>query len=190
MSKASAAAQLLDRGVSADSLREWADILRKEQKRTDSDCQSILVFRIGSDWMGLETTAIEEVAEAGTVRRLPHRTATLVRGIVSLRGEILVCVSLEVLLGLENQSQDPAGHSGIARARLVICRTAGGKFAFVANQVHGVESYPRRELRPPPSTVLNSPNRYTIGILTSKNHLTIGCLDTARLLGAIDKGLE
>ena len=69
MNKTSAAAQLLDRDVSSDSLREWTDNVRAEQKLAEIDYRSILVFRIASEWMGIETAPIEEVSEASTVRR-------------------------------------------------------------------------------------------------------------------------
>ncbi len=98
MNKLSAVAELLDRDSLSESLREWADILSVEQKQVENDYRSILVFRIGWEWMGIETVCIEEVAEAPVVRRLPHRNGSLAHGIVSLRGEILVCISLEILL--------------------------------------------------------------------------------------------
>lgn len=189
MNNTSAAAQLLDRNVSSDSLREWTDNVCVEQKLAEIDYRSILVFRIASEWMGIETAPLEEVTDASTVRRLPHRLGTLVQGIVSLRGEVLVCISLETLLGLQKQQQYSQQNPKTAPPRLVVCKTHAGKFAFVASEVYGVERYLTRELRPVPSTVLKSPNNYTAGILNWKDHLTIGCLDTARLLASIDKGL-
>ena len=108
---------------------------------------------------------------------------------MSLRGEVLVCISLETLLGLHKNRPDSHQNSKVAQSRLVICKTHAGKFAFVTSEVYGVERYLMRELQPVPSTILKSPTNYSTGILNWKNHLTIGCLDTARVLASIDKGL-
>lgn len=189
MKHRSAAAQLLDRDIPADYLREWADILAAEQKVVETKFKSILVFRVASEWFGLATSAVDEVSEVGVIRRLPHRVGSLVRGIVSLRGEVLVCVALDVLLGLEKQEKEHAQDSGTTQSRLIVCNSEAARVAFVASEVHGVERYVPRELRQIPATVSKSANTYTAGILPWKGRQTIGCLDAEQLFRSLDKGL-
>jgi chemotaxis-related protein WspD len=188
MNKRSPAARLLDRDISSESLREWTSTLAAGQPLPESGYRSILVFRIASEWLGVETACVEEVAEVGAIRRLPHRAGTLIEGIISLRGEILVCISLETLLGLP-KSLEPEDRKP-AQPRLVVCKAPGGKAAFVAREVYGVERYLRRDLRSSPSTIDRAPNSYTTHVLTWKEDLTLGCLDTTRLFASIDKGLS
>jgi chemotaxis-related protein WspD len=186
----SAAAQLLDRDIPVDYLREWADILAAEQRVVETKSESILVFRIASEWFGLATTAVDEITEVGVIRRLPHRVGSLVQGIVSLRGEVLVCVALDILLGLEKQEKVHAQDSGTTQSRLIVCNSNARRLAFVASEVHGVERYIPRELRQTPATISKSGNTYTAGILPWKGRHTIGCLDAEQLFRSLDKGLS
>jgi chemotaxis-related protein WspD len=186
----SAAAELLDREIPADYLRSWADLLASEQKLVETDLKSILVFKIASEWFGLSTGAAEEVTEVGVIRRLPHRVGTLVRGIVSLRGEVLVCVALDLLLGLEKPGHEDVKNSRAIQSRLLLCNTGAGKLAFVANEVHGVERYAPRQLRPVPATVAKSSNTYTMGILPWKDDQTIGCLNAELLFRSLDRAIS
>jgi chemotaxis-related protein WspD len=186
----SAAAQLLDRDIPVDYLREWAGILAAEQRAVETKSESILVFKIRSEWCGLATTAVDEVTEVGVIRRLPHRAGSLVRGIVSLRGEVLVCVALDVLLSLEKQEKVHAQESRTTQSRLIICHSYTGRLAFVADEVHGVERYVPRDLRQTPATVSKSGNLYTAGILPWKDRDTIGCLDAERVFRSLDEGLS
>ncbi|MGB9069904.1 MAG: chemotaxis protein CheW [Candidatus Acidiferrales bacterium] len=190
MKHISAAAELLDREIPADYLPEWADILAAEQKSAETKLKSILVFRIASEWLGLSTVMVDEVTDVGVIRRLPHRGGTLVQGIVSLRGEVLVCVALDVLLGLKRPKDGRTEDSRATHSRLIVCKTYGGRLAFVASEVHGVERYVPRELRQVPATVSQSSHTYTTGILPWKGHQTIGYLDSDLLFRALDKGLS
>jgi chemotaxis-related protein WspD len=189
MSHRSAAAELLDREIERDYLREWTNILAADHKVAEAQFNSILVFRISSEWFGLPTTALDEVAEVGAIRRLPHRVGTLVRGIVSLRGEVLVCVALDILLGLEKrESERPNG----SLSRLVVCSSngAGARSAFMATEVYGVMRYRPQELRRVPATVSRAPKAYTTGILPWNDHQTIGCLDADLLFRSLAEGLS
>ena len=63
--------------------------------------QSIVIFRIGPEWLALPTRVFQEIAERRTVHSLPHRQHGVVLGLINIRGELLICVSLGQLLGLE-----------------------------------------------------------------------------------------
>ena len=63
-----------------------------------------MVFRIGAEWIGLPTDVFQEVAEECIVHTLPHRRGGVLAGLVNVRGELLLCVALEILLGMEPAS--------------------------------------------------------------------------------------
>jgi chemotaxis-related protein WspD len=97
----------------------------------------------------------------------------------------LLCVSLEVVLGLEKAAEV---QKRISLGRLLICNSRGGRLAFPVSEVHGVHRYHPGELRDPPATLARAAGLYTVGVLPWKDR-TVGCLDDQLLLYALDKGL-
>ena len=93
-----AAIRLLDREVPEDSLRERTAYVALPESVIDRGTKSIVIFRIGVEWLGLATDVFQEVAEECTVHTLPHRRGGIVAGLVNIRGELLLCVALETLL--------------------------------------------------------------------------------------------
>ena len=186
---ASPAAQLLDREVPESYVRQWTDIVAAEQEVVETNFKSVLIFRIGSEWLSLPTSVIKEIGQRSAVHRLPHRSGGIVRGIVSVRGEVLVCVALEALLGLEETRREAPSGSQAEKERLVVCEVDGDRLAFVAKAVHGVYRYLPRNLRDIPATVARSAATFTIGILPWKADQTVGCLDPELVFYALNKGL-
>jgi len=185
----SAAAQLLDREVPENYLREWTDIIAAKRQIVETNFKSVVVFRIGSEWLSLPTSAVKEIAEQPVLHQLPHRSGGIVQGIVSIRGEILVCVALDVLLGLQERSKETPSGSQMAIERLIVCDSRGGRLAFMVSDVHGVHHYLSRNLRDVPVTVAKAAATYTAGILPWKDNQTIGCLDGELVFYALNKGV-
>jgi chemotaxis-related protein WspD len=185
----SPAAQLLDREVPGSYVREWTDIVAAEKEIVETNFRSVLIFRIGSEWLALPTSVIKEIGQRSAVHRLPHRSGGIVQGIVSVRGEVLVCVALEALLGLHETSSEAPSGSQAEKERLIVCEVDDNRVAFVARAVHGVHRYLPRNLRDIPATVARSAATYTIGILPWKADQTVGCLDAELVFYALNKGL-
>lgn len=104
---------------------------------------SVLVFRLGSDWYALNTTAVREIADARPVCRIAHRGGRLLEGLVNIRGELQLCVALDRLLG------SARGHT--ESTRLVLAEVDGQGFCFHADQVRGVERLADLGMEAPPA---------------------------------------
>jgi chemotaxis-related protein WspD len=113
----------------------------------------------------------------------------MVEGIVSIRGEVLVCIALRVLLGLQKPPREESSGSRAGRERLIVCEQDGDRMAFRASDVFGVHRYLSRNIRDIPATVARSAASYSIGVLPWKNNETIGCLDAELVLYSVKKGL-
>ena len=185
----SPAAQLLDRDVPESYVREWTEIVAAEQQVVETNFKSVLIFRIGSEWLALPTSVIKEIGQRPAVHRLPHRSGGVVQGIVSVRGEVLVCVALEALLGLHETLREAPLGSQVGKERLIVCDVNGDRLAFVVSAVHGVHRYLPRNLRDIPATVARAAATYSIGILPWKADQTVGCLDAELVFYALNKGL-
>jgi chemotaxis-related protein WspD len=185
----SAAAQLLDREVPESYLREWTDIVAAKQQVVETNFESVVVFSVGSESLALPISTVKEIVEGSAVHRLPHRSGGIVHGIVSVRGEILVCAALDFLLGLQKPLREVPLAPQTAKERLMICERNGDRLALVVSSVYGVHRYLPRDLRAIPATVAKAAATYTIGILPWKTNETIGCLDAELVFYGLNKGL-
>ena len=183
---ASAARRLLDREVDGEYLSQWADRFAQEKQAVQADSHSALIVRIGAQWLALATAVLDEVAECRPVHPLPHRRGNIVLGLVNVRGELLVCVSLSKLLniGMEPNKQSGCGGSG----RLVVIRHDGGRLAFPVDEVQTCQRYAEHELRPPPATIAKSGVAHTKRILWWRTKM-VACLDTERVLNELNESL-
>lgn len=177
--------RLLDRDVSEDYLREWTVLVATKKNVAEVGTKSVVIFRIGKELLALPTGMFQEVSEHCTLRTLPHHRGGILSGLVNVRGELLLCVSLEALLGLEKAA---AVRTGDSLGRLLICNPPGGRLAFPVSQVHGVHRYHPGDLRDAPATLAKAAGVYIVGVLPWKDK-TVGCLDGQLLFYALDKGL-
>lgn len=181
--KLAGALRLLDRDAPAGYLREWTARIAAEQKQADTGTVSVLIFRLGDEWLALSTALFQEVAEGCVLHSLPHRGGGVVAGLVNIRGELLICVSLGAVLGL---ALGGAGRRVLAR--LLVTQHEGQRLAFPVDEVAAVQRYHPRELRPLPATVLEGPVRYARGLLPWRDR-TVGCLDDEALFRNLNRNL-
>ena len=92
-----AATRLLDRYSHAQENHEQfhGSVLQRDIKT-----RSILVFRLGEEWLGLASRCLSEVAPAQTIHSLPHQRSRALLGVANVRGALVACISLVELLGL------------------------------------------------------------------------------------------
>lgn len=174
----SAAARLFDRDLPPGHIEEWTRHFATPAAAEAADTQSAFVFRIGADWLALPAGAVDEVAEPRAIHGVPHRSG-IVLGLVNVRGELLVCVSLARLLGIEQDSQG-AGH------RLLVLRSDVRRMVCPVDEVHGGCRHAAQDLIPPPATVAGA--IYTRAMLAWGNR-TAGYLDDGRIAEALERSL-
>jgi chemotaxis-related protein WspD len=184
----SPAARLLDREAPENYLSEWTEIIAAETRDVEIRATSSVVFRIGSEWLALPTSAFQEVAELSGIHRLPHSRSSVLNGLVNVRGELLLCAALDVVLGLVKVQVDARVHQDMPDGRLLVCSYKGDRVAFPVNKVVGIHTYSARDVRNVPAT-LSKAVTCMVGVLYW-NEMAIGCLDTELLFQAVNKGLE
>ena len=154
----------------------------------EDETHSAIVFRIGSEWFALPTLAFDEVADQRAIHALPHRRGGGVLGLVNVRGELLICLSLAKIMGLEESASFGSTKARLGRGRLIILRHAEGRLAFPVDEVHSIHSYAPGDLRPVPATVAKAAASYTSGVLAWSDRV-VGCLDGHRILEALNLGV-
>ena len=186
----SAAARLLHGEPPADYLTEWtARLARPHAVASEPNTASVMIFRLGAEWLALPASIFQEVAEPRPVHSLPHRRGKILQGLVNIRGELVVCISLAGTLGIDEKitvTNADARHT--AYRRLVVVGTDGGRLAFPVTEVHGIEGFAPSQLLPVPETLALSASRYTRGILAWQGR-RVGCLDDASLFTTLNRSL-
>jgi chemotaxis-related protein WspD len=183
---ASAAAQLLDRPVTPELRREWMEHFAREKKLTASARTSLVIFRIGPEWLALPTPAFQEVAESRTMHTLPHRRHGVVLGLANIRGELLICASLGRLLGVEPEAA--RARSRTVYERLLVANWDGSRLVFPVDEVHGIHRVHDDELRAPPATVAKSALSCTRSVFPWCER-TVGLLDAEVLFATLNRNL-
>jgi chemotaxis-related protein WspD len=120
---------------------------------------TLLVFRLGPEWLALETACVEEIASLRPIHRVAHRGG-LVAGLVNVRGQLLLTVRLGELLGLAPaESRRPGEPAG----RLIVMARGGTTWVFAADEVEGVVPLALGGQAPPPATLPPALAAVTLG---------------------------
>ena len=183
-SYAAAAASLLDRESAGPSSGADAEHFAEARDTERPKDRSAIMFRIGSEWLALTTLVLDEVIEMRALHTLPHRRSPIVLGLVNVRGELVVCVSLGRLLGI---AEDGSPATGKPR-RLLILRDSFGRFAVPVDEVQHTHRYHDGEMLPPPATIARSGTTFTHGLLPWHGGIC-SSLDEKRLLDGLGRSL-
>jgi chemotaxis-related protein WspD len=176
---ADAGRQFLNISSPEGYLEEWTERLAAPLQEALADLLSVLVFRLGEEWLALPVRALVEVGMPRPVHRVPHRGGALA-GLVNVRGELHLCARLGHLLGIDASEAGEAPRS----ARLLVVRRDGEAWAFLVDEVDQVHRVPAGELTAVPATVARAAARLTAGVFTLGGR-AVGCLDEARLFEAL-----
>ncbi len=184
----SAAGRLLDRDLPPDYIQEWTGHFARETASEHVARESGMIFRIAHEWLALSTAAVVEVAESRPIHHLPHRRDAALLGIVNIRGELVVCLSLAQALGIKSVStgRDTGQRKRATFERLIVAGTDSGPLVFPVDEIHGIHRYDSTSLRPAPATLPKSAADYTLGILSWKER-SVGVLNHPVLFGSLNR---
>ena len=178
---------LLEREPPADYLREWTQALAEAKDEDQAkDTLSVLIFRLGREWLALPTHVCQEVAEMRPIHILPHRSGPVLLGLVNIRGQIRLCVSLRELLGLE-----PGDDSGRTMNHknprcLVVIAGDSDHWVLLVDEIHGIQRFHLSAIRDAPVTVAKAAPRLTKGVIDWQD-TGVGYLDDGLLFLALRK---
>jgi len=153
---AEAARTFFDRAAPEGYLESWRQILEEPGITTDADAASVLVFRLGREWLALPTEVLVEVTALRPLHRIPHRAGTVLEGLVNIRGQLQLCVSLRGMLGLDGgrptrgadgPDREDDGEDAVATARLLVVEFGADRWVFGADEVAGVQRVARSAMR-------------------------------------------
>jgi chemotaxis-related protein WspD len=184
----SAAAQLLGAELPQGYLEGWTTQFATEQKVESGRIQAALVFRIGAEWLAMSPNDLQEIAEIRPIHSGPRGRSHSLLGLANIRGELLVCVALDRLLGFDQTAPEKPRSKRALYRRMVVAGRKGSRFVFPVEEVHGIHRFNPEELKAIPSTVAKTQATYLKGLILWEDK-TIGCLDDQLLFNLLDGSL-
>ncbi|MFI4914733.1 MAG: chemotaxis protein CheW [Steroidobacterales bacterium] len=183
-----AAVALLDIELPPDFLRHWTTQVAQEKALIELDTHSVLVFRIAAEWLALRAGVLQEIVSSRAIHSIPHRRDGVVLGLVNIRGELLVCFSLQQILGPQPAADLAQEKNRVAAGRLLVIQSDGGRAVCPVDEVLGLARFRPRELTPVPATVAKSAATYTRSMLCWQQR-AVGLLDEQLLLHTVNRSL-
>lgn len=184
---AAAAPRLLDSRPPTGYRREWTEHLAAKLT-IGAAGTPLLVFRIGDEWLALDISVMEEVGEMRPIHTLPHRREGVLLGVVNVRGELLACVSVGRLLGIEKGVGTGSPLAGKSAGRMLVVNHGGERYAFPVSEVRGVQHLVLPSELPAPAfddQILGAAGRSRV---TWRGY-NVCCLDEGKLFAALNRSL-
>jgi chemotaxis-related protein WspD len=180
---AAAGRRFLDAPSPVGYLDEWTARLSARDEVRAGDESSVLVFRLGDEWLALPVAVLVEVTRPRPVHRIPHRGG-LLAGMANIRGELHLCVRLDLVLGVA-----PAPDPDPELRRLVVIRRAGAGWVFAADAVDQVHRVLLPDLTSAAPTLARAQVKLTRGVFPHAGR-SVGLLDDARLFQTLGERLR
>lgn len=174
---------LLEREAPPEYVHEWTSVLAKVQPDhagpqsngaivRSGETISVMIFLLGDEWLALPVRLLQEVTQPWVLHTLPHRSNDLFQGLVNIRGEILLCVSLNHLLDLEQRkSTNALAHgSSLAAERMIVVASEENRWVFKVEEVCGIHRFPASDLQNTPVVISKAAEAYTKGVFHWQGH--------------------
>lgn len=180
----SASDRLLARAHPEGYLDTWAQSLtRALVEGVASEERAAAIFRLGEDLYALDVLHVREVHRPSTVHRVPGRSNEIFRGLVSLRGELVLCADLHAMLGAERPPRV------LPTSRVVRVMHEGGPWAFEVDELLDIHRYALAQVAPPQVTVAKAAVHFTDGLLLLGER-SAARLDAERFFGGLSRSLQ
>ncbi|MDD5482502.1 MAG: chemotaxis protein CheW [Kiritimatiellae bacterium] len=177
---------LLGREPPKDYLENWAKTIARPETKKDGSQKTIMVFRIGSEWLALPAGLFVETTRPRPIRRVPHRSNSVFLGLASIWGNIHLCFSADALLGIQ-PAPDAKAKDKAPRWFCVVSRH-NLPWVFPADEVYGLGNYIEKNVQPVPVNVAKTTLKFTTGIVAVNRRQT-GLIDEELFFAALERSI-
>lgn len=144
-----------------------------ERKTEEVEGIQLITFALGRKYYAFELEAAVEVIKPRELTEIP-RIPEYIKGILSVRGEMVPVVDLKMRLGVGSYDKRSA-------PRLLITSVDDVKAAFMVDRLCGVEEVPEATVRSPREFKTRIPKKYLKGIIKHNRRL-VRLLDVRAVL--------
>ncbi len=180
---------LYDREPPEGYALEWTRILAGEKPRQEEDATSVLVFRVGQEWLALPTARFEEIVPPRPTHTVPGLHSRAFLGLVNISGVLLPCMSLAEILGMPPPAPGTTGTGGPrGPARMAVVAGPDGRFVFPVDAIAGTHRLVAAERGQTPVTVSRTPWHCSSGVFSYMGAV-VGILDEETLFPALTRSI-
>jgi chemotaxis-related protein WspD len=179
---AAAAVRLLDIDAPAEYVQRWTAQVAAPLPLPVHDTHSVVIFRLATEWLALPASIFKEIAAHRAIHSLPHRRNGALLGLTNIRGQLLVCTSLQSILGIDHASPMHGG-------RMLVLQHNAQASVCPVDEVHGVERFQDSELRAAPATFVKAAATYIRAVWVWRQRF-VGVLDEELLFHTINRSFQ
>src|SRR5450756_920300 len=119
----------------------------QDAKAKSSDELQLVVFNIGTEEFGVEIMNVQEIIRMTNITKIPQASG-YVKGIINLRGRIIVVINLDVIMGMQSKQQDE-------NTRIIVADIGETVMGFIVDSVSEVIRLPESSVEPAPAVIAN-----------------------------------
>jgi chemotaxis-related protein WspD len=177
--------KLLERSPEESYIQEWTYLLSQETMPTREELheKAVVIFQLFDEWLALSPLFFSEVTESRSIHSLPHRKNPILMGVVNLRGQLKLCVSLHKLLEINEQKITSQPFK-----RLIAIEKEGEHWVFPVHDVFGIYHCNLEQLENVPVTIAKSTANYLKGVIPWRNK-SVGYLDEELLFYSLKRSV-
>lgn len=147
----------------------------KESSSSPEEWLQLVVFELSGEEFGVDIMQVSEIIPISKITRVPQ-SPDCVKGLINLRGKIIVVIDLNRRLGFSPRESD-------SLSRIIIVKVRDTTIGMLVNSVSGVLKLPLSSVEPTPDMIKSKINaEYLIGVGKAGNRLLI-LLNLVRVLG-------
>jgi len=150
---------------------------------------SILIFRLGREWVALPTIFFKEVTHRRPVHRLPHQKGKILQGLVNLNGKLELSVALHELLEIEAFIAPSSSVIPYQLNRMVAIVKEGALWVFPVDEMNGIYHWNLAGMEQVPTVIARSSMHYVKGVIKVENKRVV-LLDEELLFCGLKKCLH
>lgn len=184
---AASARKLLERPPESVYIEQWTELVVKEKGESKASTEkSLVIFRLGLEWFALPTIVFFDVAPVRVIHKIPHRSDQVIRGLVNLKGRLVLCVDLYHLLEIAPVSESNANSQQEKIKRMLSIQSEEGEWIFIVDELYGIYHTLGEQMENVPVTIAKSKANYLRGMLLWDRH-SVGLIDEELLFYSLAK---
>ncbi len=144
---------MTDKTSGPDKEKNVGDI----DKQLRGDELQLVVFNIGDEEFGVEIMNVQEIIRMTNITKIPQ-APNYVRGIINLRGRIVIVINLNDIMGMDGKESDQ-------NTRIIVAEMGDTVVGFIVDSVTEVLRLPEINVEPAPAIIANKINtEYVSGV--------------------------
>lgn len=180
---------LFERSPDEEYIKEWTESLRRPSPSEDEQrALSVLIFRLGQEWLAWPTIFLKEVTQRKSFHRIPHRSGKILRGIVNLNGGLQLYVALNELLDIEMPIRPLSNYFHYQLDRMVAISKEGELWVFPVDEIDGIYNWNILAIKNAPINISKSSINYIKGVMKMDTK-KVGLLDEELIFCSLKRSL-